>query len=436
MKKSLVVISSMLAVLLLLTVFAGSAAAALGGETFTVYVSTNPSGATATYVATGETITTPGSFVIHSGTQYYGVASQIVITKNGYYPYYATVKASDFNNDPPRKYIEGVTLEPISTTGTLTLTSSPSGAAVYIDGSYYGTTPLTVELSAGSHRVSMQKSGYDSWSSTVSISSGGSKTVTGNLEKIVNTGYLSISSSPSGATVFIDGSYRGITPASLTLNEGSHTVKLTASGYSEYTTSVYVAGGRTSVVTASMSPSVQLGYVNLKASPAGASIYVDGVYQATVPAVSGVTLGPFATGTAHTLLLTANGYQSGSTSFTLSAGETKTITMNLAAEQAKTANLYVSSSPTGAAIYLDNVYYGMTPATIPDITTGSHILKLQASGYAEWQEAVTLTAGQTLEKSVSMSPSVAPTVPARTPAPVFGLIAGLGAAAVLLFRRK
>ena len=423
--------SSVLAVLLLLALFVSSAAA------LTVYVDSNPSGATVTYRWSGmniDTTTTPGSIDIDEDSPAYGESATVIFSKAGYNSYYAYIKASDF--DGYRKYIEGVTLEPISTTGTLTLTSSPSGATVYIDGSYYGTTPLTVDLSAGSHRVSMQKSGYDSWSSTVSISSGGSKTVTGNLEKIVSTGYLSISSSPSGATVFIDGSYRGTTPVNLSLNEGSHTVKLTASGYSQYTTSVYVSGGRTSVVSASMSPSVDLGYVNLKASPAGAAIYVDGVYQATVPSVTGVTLGPFTTGTAHTLLLTANGYQSGSTSFTLSAGETKTITMNLVAEQAKTANLYVSSSPTGAAIYLDNVYYGMTPATIPDITTGSHILKLQASGYAEWQEAVTLTAGQTLEKSVSMSPSVAPTAPARTPAPVFGLIAGLGAAAVLLLRRK
>lgn len=426
---------SIFAVLLLLTVFAGSAAAT-GEGSFTFYVDTNPSGATAVYQATGETDTTPATFTIHQGTRYYGQPTQIVITKPGYYPYYVNVYSSDFDNDPPRRYIEGINLVPNTpTTGTLSLTSNPSGATVYIDGSRYGYTPITVDLSAGTHSVTMQMSGYDSWSSTATVIGGGSTTITGNLNKIARTGYLSISSSPSGATIFVDGTYRGTTPASLSLNEGSHSIKLTASGYNQYTTSVYVEGGRTSIITASMSPTVQLGYVNLKATPAGAAIYVDGVYQANTPSVTGITLGPYTTGTTHTLLLTANGYQSGSTSFVLSSGETRTINMSLVPEQVKTASMYITSSPSGAAIYIDNVYYGMTPATIPDITPGSHVVKLQAQGYTDYQEAISFTAGETLNKSVSMSPGAAPTVPPKTPAPVLGLIAGLGAAVVLL-RRK
>lgn len=435
MRKSLVVTGSILAVLLLLAVFAGTAAAAVGDDSLTIHVSTTPSGATAVYEQTGERITTPGTFVIHSGTRYWGVPTEIVITKPGYYPYYISIYGGDFTPGTSIYYDDVVLTPNTPLTGTLVLTSTPNGATVYVDGVRYGFTPLTLDLPAGTHTVTMQMSGYDSWTSNVKVIGGGSSTVTGNLNKIYSTGYLSISSSPSGATIFIDGSYRGTTPTSLTLNEGTHTVRLTASGYSEYSTSVYVAGGKTSVISASMSPSVQLGYVNLKATPAGAAIYVDGIFQANTPSITGVTLGPFTTGQSHTLLLTATGYQSGSSSFVLSPGETRTITMNLVPEQAKNGNLYITSSPSGAAIYIDNVYYGMTPATIPDITPGSHVLKLQAQGYTEWQEAVSITAGKTLEKSVSMAPGPAPTVPPKSPAPVFGLLAGLGIAAVLL-RRK
>ncbi len=44
-------------------------------------------------------------------------------------------------------------LIPIQTNGYLSVSSSPSGAIVYIDGVYKGVSPLTVILAAGSHSI-------------------------------------------------------------------------------------------------------------------------------------------------------------------------------------------------------------------------------------------------------------------------------------------
>src|SRR3989344_3143801 len=59
------------------------------------------------------------------------------------------------------------------------------------------------------------------------------------------TGNLSVSSSPSNASVFLDGVLRGNTPIHLpNINAGIHSVNLTKSGYLNYVTSVNVTAGK------------------------------------------------------------------------------------------------------------------------------------------------------------------------------------------------
>ena len=45
-------------------------------------------------------------------------------------------------------------------TGTLSIKSYPSGADVYIDGIYYGKTPIEAEVSVGNHELLISKNGY------------------------------------------------------------------------------------------------------------------------------------------------------------------------------------------------------------------------------------------------------------------------------------
>jgi hypothetical protein len=58
--------------------------------------------------------------------------------------------------------------------GTLILDSVPSGAGVYIDGSYMGTTPFTLRtLSAGNHVVVLKMAGFYDYQKTITITTGG-----------------------------------------------------------------------------------------------------------------------------------------------------------------------------------------------------------------------------------------------------------------------
>lgn len=57
-------------------------------------------------------------------------------------------------------------------TGKLHLRSTPANATVEIDGKNMGKTPLTVDLSVGSHVVVVTSSGYAPWKAEISIAGG------------------------------------------------------------------------------------------------------------------------------------------------------------------------------------------------------------------------------------------------------------------------
>ena len=67
--------------------------------------------------------------------------------------------------------------EPAPTTGTLQITSSPSGATVIIDGNTVGTTPGSATLSAGIHTVQLTRAGYVPETRTVQITAGQSSSL-------------------------------------------------------------------------------------------------------------------------------------------------------------------------------------------------------------------------------------------------------------------
>ena len=69
------------------------------------------------------------------------------------------------------------------------------------------------------------------------------------------TGSVSITTTPAGATVFIDGVQEGISPATIPgLVPGAHTLLVTMDGYADLTTSVGVTAGETQAYTVTLVP--------------------------------------------------------------------------------------------------------------------------------------------------------------------------------------
>jgi hypothetical protein len=62
----------------------------------------------------------------------------------------------------------------------------------------------------------------------------------------------------------------------------------------------------------------------------------------------------------------------------------------LTSQPAETGTLQVTSSPSGAEIYLDNQYRGSTPGTISGIEPGNHTLEFRSKGYRSWKAVVSV----------------------------------------------
>lgn len=73
-------------------------------------------------------------------------------------------------------------LELVKSSPKLSVSSTPDGADIEIDGSFMGNTPSAIELTAGDHDVTIKKSGYKAWHRTLKVS-GGDINLAAQLEK-------------------------------------------------------------------------------------------------------------------------------------------------------------------------------------------------------------------------------------------------------------
>ncbi|HAA85845.1 MAG TPA: hypothetical protein DCE14_05775 [Kosmotogaceae bacterium] len=129
----------------------------------------------------------------------------------------------------------------------LSVTSQPSGASVYIDGVYRGRTPYNTTLLMGTYTLRVEASGYRIYEERFTLDKSTSKHV--NLVSSTRTHRLTVSSYPSRAEVFINGAYVGRTPLTINLEEGTHDIRLSLSGYWDHWERIRLTGDRHLEVT-------------------------------------------------------------------------------------------------------------------------------------------------------------------------------------------
>jgi hypothetical protein len=75
--------------------------------------------------------------------------------------------------------------QPIDPSGasSIVIKSDPSGADIEIDGKFAGSTPSTLQLKIGEHRITIKKSGFVVWERTLDMTAGGGVVIDASLEK-------------------------------------------------------------------------------------------------------------------------------------------------------------------------------------------------------------------------------------------------------------
>jgi hypothetical protein len=181
-------------------------------------------------------------------------------------------------------------------------------------------------------------------------------------------GTLSVDSAPSGANVYIDNAYKGLTPVVINaIPNGNYLLLIKRDGYRDYSQTVVVMGDARTVTGALVPTPTPTTTATTPVRPTGS-----GTLPAGTPAV---------------------GYGS----------------------------LEVTTSPAGAQVFIDGALKGITPATIPGLSSGTHAIILKMDGFQDLTTTIMITAGQTAEYTTGLSGN------AKTPGfEVLGALLSLG----------
>jgi hypothetical protein len=359
----------------------------------------------------------------------------IMVSAPGYNQYTQTYNG---NPMPGQTITITATLTPSPQTGSIYVTSSPLGATVILDRSQTAITPYTYSnVPVGTHEIALDLSGYQTYYTSVNVQAGQTATVNAFLTPVTTTGSLSVSSSPSGAAVYVDGLYRGITSTIVgNLAQGSHSVRLSKAGYQDWTGSASIVPGATTYLSPTLvvDQTPAYGTATITTNPTGASVYANGQYVGQTSPGGPLVFSQVIPGT-YTVLISRSGYQDYTSTVQVLAGQNYNLAVTLTPVSNPTSgSISVSSSPSGANVYLNNEFKGLSPLTVSSLTPGTYTVMLRLSGYQDWQANTQVTAGQTSQLSATLISAATPT-PTKTgalPVTVFG---ALGLLALIFWRR-
>jgi formylglycine-generating enzyme required for sulfatase activity len=132
--------------------------------------------------------------------------------------------------------------------GRLVLQTEPAGATVSVDGSFHGSTPLTLSLSSGAeHVVRVSKPGYQNSNKRVMLAADETQEVM--LELAPQHGVVFVTGRPADAELSVDGKPVGKATQRLRLTTRLHTLKLEKTGYAAQSLTVTPRAGASQTVS-------------------------------------------------------------------------------------------------------------------------------------------------------------------------------------------
>ncbi|HET9840151.1 MAG TPA: PEGA domain-containing protein [Candidatus Angelobacter sp.] len=222
----------------------------------------------------------------------------------------AAPAASSRSARGPRNAPAAPVAPPAPAEGQLIVSSVPMGAAVEIEGKpgQSWKSPGTITgLAPGNYKVTFSMPGYAPETRVIQVSGGARAPIDVHLNAV--KGFITISGSPSGAAVWINGRDTGkITPIQFMVEPGPQSILLKKSGYLDASTELKLAAGQSvnyapSLMVAGRTDNIQLvsggrvgkmlggsgsasgkARIEIKSEPKGAQVTVNGTpLQKTTP---------------------------------------------------------------------------------------------------------------------------------------------------------
>jgi len=223
----------------------------------------------------------------------------------------------------------------------ITIDSVPRGARVMVDGKSAGSTPLTIDLAAGEHKLELTAERFKPWREVIAVKANQPRKLE-TVQLQPADGILTVRTDPAGANVMVGNSFAGRTPLELKLAaQTQHLIHIYKTGYEEANHKIKLISEESQTLSIVLKP--KLGVINFAVEPPDAEIFIDGKSMGTVPRQMRLLA------VEHRLEIKKKGFQTYLTRITPRPGFTQEIKIRL------TATSSAKTSP-GAIIKAKNGY--------------------------------------------------------------------------------
>lgn len=202
----------------------------------------------------------------------------------------------------------------------ISIDTSPSGAVLSNGDEELGETPIVARVIQGQRSIKLKLAGYKSAHRQLAVVANEDQDL-GTITLIKADGLVNIETSPGGASISVDGQYRGTSPIELSLQpDKTYRIEAYKSGYNKNTKSIKVSSGKEENVKLSLSQSRAQLTVNV--NPSDASIKISGKnYTANKPFSLSAE--------SHKVEISKEGYQTVEKRITLKSGIPQTLDIQL-----------------------------------------------------------------------------------------------------------
>ena len=262
--------------------------------------------------------------------------------------------------------------------GSLTLVTEPA-AEVFIDGNPRGTTPMPAfELAAGTHQLLLRAPRYQAHQAELKIEGGGvAQTV--KIDLVPGWAPVSLSSSPAGATILVDGQPQGQTPQTLELGAGPHAISLQLAGHATWRDSITVTANQPLQLPEARLQAAQ-GTVKVTSTPSGASVRVGSEFRGQTPL--DLKLAP---GKPVRVQVTAPGHRAAEREVEVAAEASDALAFTL---EPVLGSLTLDVQPADATVKVDGKLVPVGTTQL-ELVTVAHKVEATKPGYTTWTNTVT-----------------------------------------------
>jgi hypothetical protein len=195
---------------------------------------------------------------------------------------------------------------------------------------------------------------------------------------VLTDGTLVVATNPPGAQLFIDGVERGVTPLTLAVKPGAHSLELRGNGAPRLMPITVPAGGQVSQYIELPTSASAFGQLRIRTEPAGAKVSVDGVARGNSP----VTVADLPPGE-HAVVLESD-LGSIKQTVTIEAGNTASLTVPLAAPEGTPVSGWMAISAPGVVqLFEGGKLLGTSQSDRLMVSAGRHEIEIvsEAIGY-------------------------------------------------------